>query len=85
MNIFEQLGTSGMRVMENVISISMIAGILIVEGKIFPENSNTLNEGIIQLAVEFEETFSDEEIDYNYIGKIDEFAKIKLLAFYGVQ
>lgn len=73
------------RVMENIAAIGMMAGVLIAEGQFYPSDSTTLHGGIVKMGFEFEKTYSDEDIDHDYIGMIDEFARKKILEFYGIE
>lgn len=73
------------RVMENIAAIGMMAGVMIAEGQFYPGDSTTLHGGIVEMGFEFERTYSDEDIDHDYIGTIDEFARKKLLEYYGIE
>lgn len=72
------------RIMENIANIGIMAGHLITEGTLVVVDSASLNSEIVRLGYEFEEKYSDDELDGDYIGIIDKFSKEKLLEYYGM-
>ena len=72
------------RIKENIVAISINAGHLVSEGKFIPDDSATFYAEIIRLAEEFEEMYTEEQLEGDYLGKIDNFAEKKLLEFYGI-
>lgn len=77
--------SESVRVNENIAVIGLNAGYMIADGTIVPENSTSLHNEIVRLAYEFEETYSDEQLDEGYLEIIDEFARKKILEFYGIE
>lgn len=70
------------KIIENIVNISIMAGYLVASNKINPIDSGTLKDLIIELAINFESLFTEDEVEQDYLGLIDEYATKELIKAY---